>query len=652
MKKIFDQYSDFLQSFIIISALMLAMVSGDGAHTLMKWGSLSLLWGLALWVLRKPSNAYAIIKDKAFIGYLLFIVWAIFSSFFLSTVKSVSIIMLMPFIGGGVSYLIAYVSNQKKGQFFDWLLLIIGGALVLYTCYQKFALGVSRPSGLMINWNTHAALLAMIFLPWLLRYALKPSVSHGQVVCVSLLSAFFAFAMGLTLSRGAILIVAVCIFCLLLFAGRQRLFFKHSLMFIAALIVGYLLNNLFIEDNIVQRLSAVTDVNSNSLVALGSGRHLLWQPAWQMFVDKPFSGWGLGTFHLLYSQYKPALSAESGYFAHNDFLQILLELGPIGLLLFVGFVTLLGYRLCRVIIIPASKLINYKIESFIFLAVSLALLVHSFFTFHLYQLAMQIIFGYYLGRSARYYQLDQEVDSQEVVEYSSPVFNWLYRGLVVVVALFTLCFGWSFYSLEQAKNSVDEAQKLNYYLWASLFFPALEHHDVLSAFIISKHLRSELDVAQRQKLVELALTHINMAIDKVPLNASNYATKANILRSTQADVKVVSEEYKQALKYQPNFLSVRYEYAQYLVVQQQTTQAIALLWGAWGKVTVGYYQAALDFLNYQLEINNKYGNQQESVFIEQEIQRLTPLKETVDGGVYVLQKPSSGTEGNKIIELP
>ena len=638
MKKILDQYSNFLQSFIIIAALMLAMVSGDGKHLMLQWGALSLLWAVALWALGKPNNVCETIKDKVFICYFLFIVWAIFSSFFLSTVKSVSIIMLIPFVGGLLSYFIAYTGNEQKERYVDWLLLAIGIALVFYTCYQKFSLGMPRPIGLMKNWNTHAALLGMILLPWLIRYALKPIVSVWQLVLVSFLCGFFAFAMGLTLSRGALLVLVVSLVGWCLFAVRQRLFFKHSLMFIAALIVGYLLNNLFIEDNIVQRLSAVTDVNSNSLVALGSGRHLLWQPAWQMFVDKPFSGWGLGIFHLLYSQYKPALSAESGYFAHNDFLQILLELGPIGLLLFVGFVTLLGYRLCRVIIKPASKLINYKIESFIFLAVSLALLVHSFFTFHLYQLAMQIIFGYYLGRSARYYQLGQDVVFQESVEYSFLVFNWLYRGLVAIVALFTLCFGWSFYSLEQSKNSLDESQKLNYYLRASLFFPALEHHDVLSAFIISKHLRSELDVAQRQKLVELALTHINMAIDKVPLNASNYATKANILRSTQADVKVVSEEYKQALKYQPNFLSVRYEYAQYLVVQQQTTQAIALLWGAWGKVTVGYYQAALDFLNYQLEINNKYGDQQESVFIELEIQRLTQLKEMANGGVYVLQK--------------
>ena len=638
MKKILDQYSNFLQSFIIIAALMLAMVSGDGEHLTLQWGALSLLWMIALWALRKPNYVYAIIKDKVFICYFLFIVWAIFSSFFLSTVKAVSIIMLIPFVGGLLSYFIAYTGNEQKERYVDWLLLAIGIALVFYTCYQKFSLGMPRPIGLMKNWNTHAALLGMILLPWLIRYALKPIVSVWQLVLVSFLCGFFAFAMGLTLSRGALLVLVVSLGGWCLFAVRQRLFFKHSLIFIAALIVGYFLNNFFIEDNIVHRLSAVTDVNSSSLEALGSGRHLLWQPAWQMFLDKHFSGWGLGTFHLLYSQYKPPLSAESGYFAHNDFLQILLELGSVGLLIFVGFVSFLGYRLCLVIIKPASRLMNYKIESFIFLTVSLSLLVHSFFTFHLYQLAMQLIFGYYLGRSARYYQLGQGVVSQESVEYNSFVFNWLYRGLLTMVVLFTLCFGWSFYSLEQSKNSVDEVQKLNYYLQASLFFPALEHHDVLSAFIISKHLNTELDAVQRQKLVELALNHINMAIDKVPLNASNYAMKANILRFTQADIKVVSEQYEQALKYQPNFLSARHEYVNYLVAQKQTTQAIRLLWDAWGKVTVGYYQAALDFLYYQLALNNKYGNQQESVFIELEIQRLTQLKERVDGGVYVLQK--------------
>jgi len=640
MKKILDQYSDFLQSFIIITALMLAMVSGDGAHLMLQWGALSLLWGLALWFLRKPSNAYAIFKDKAFIGYLLFIVWAVFSSFFLSSVKSVSIIMLMPFIGGLLSYFIAYTGNEQKQRYIDWLLLAIGIALVFYTCYQKFALDMPRPIGLMRNWNTHAALLGMILLPWLLRYALKPAVSLSQLLSISFLCAFFAFAMGLTLSRGALLVLVVSLVGLFLFAARQRLFFKHSLAFVVALIIGYLLNNLFVADNIVQRLGAVADVNANSLVALGSGRHLLWLPAWQMYLDNPLTGWGLGMFKLLYSGYKPPLSGEAGFFAHNDYLEFLLELGPIGLLLFLGFVGVLVYRLVLLIIKPASSIAVEKNESFIYLAVCMGVLVHTFFTFHLYHLSMQIILGYYLGRSARYFQLDQGTVAQEVTADNQQTFNWLYRGLSAVMIFLIITFGLSFYYLDKAEKTQNEQEQLDYFWHAGLLFPALERYDSLSAFLLSKEING-FEGKLRKTIADFSLAQVDLAINKNPFNTRNYIAKANIIKAMQGSVGEVSAQYEKALQIEPSALSVRYDYARYLVTQQQGVKALKLLWGLWDRLTMGFYQDAIAFLTYQLKLNKQYGVQNDNSIIEREIQRFIQLKEKREGGSYALVGKSS-----------
>jgi len=642
MKKILDQYSDFLQSFIIIVALMLAMVSGDGAHLMLQWGALSLLWGLALWFLRKPSNAYAIFKDKAFIGYLLFIVWAVFSSFFLSSVKSVSIIMLMPFIGGLLSYFIAYTGNEQKQRYIDWLLLAIGIALVFYTCYQKFALDMPRPIGLMRNWNTHAALLGMILLPWLLRYALKPAVSTWQLIYVSFLCAFFAFAMGLTLSRGALIVLVVSLVGLFLFALRQRLFFKHSLAFVAALVIGYLLNNLFIADNIVQRLGAVADVNANSLVALGSGRHLLWLPAWQMYLDSPLTGWGLGMFKLLYAGYKPPLSGEAGFFAHNDYLEFLLELGPVGLLLFLSFVGVLMQRLVLLIVKPASSIAVEKNESFIYLVVCMGVLMHTFFTFHLYHLSMQIILGYYFGRSARYFQLDQGAVTQEITPDNQQTFNWLYRSLSAVVIFLTMTFGLSFYYLDKADKTQNEQEKLGYFWHAGLFFPVLERYDSLSAFLLSKQIISGgFDVGLRQTISRFSLERVDTAMNKNPFNIRNYIVKSSILQSNQGDINLVSEQYEKALHNDPSALNVRYEYAHYLVANQEEVKALNVLWGLWDRWNMGFHQDTLAFLTYQLKLNDKYGIQKDNSIIEREIQRFIQLKEAGAGGSYVLVRKSN-----------
>ncbi len=159
MKKIISQYNAQLNSAIVITILIVAMISDGNNSLLFKWIALGLLWGISLIYLKNSKTYYSISKDKVFIAYLIFVAWAVFSSLFLSAAKSISIISLMPFIGGALSYFIAFNSNHKKDNFFDLLLLGFGLFLVFYTGYQKFILDLPRPYGLLSNWNSHAAIL-------------------------------------------------------------------------------------------------------------------------------------------------------------------------------------------------------------------------------------------------------------------------------------------------------------------------------------------------------------------------------------------------------------------------------------------------------------------------------------------------------------
>ena len=639
MKKIITQYGSLFEPLVIISMLLIAMFSEGQVILILKWLSLSLLWGIALWYLRKPEAFYSIIKDKVFISYLVFIVWATFSSLFLSSTKSISIITLIPFIAGLLSYVIAYKGNNKKDRYFDWLLLGLGLILAFYTCFQKFLLDINRPTGILGNWNSHAAVLAIIILPWILRYSLKPSISKFQLAYMSSLSFIFAFAMGLTLSRGVLLIIVVSVLCLLFIAWRQRIFYKHCVVLFVALMAGYLITGLFSADNIVSRLQDSSQ--ANSLVALGSGRHLLWLPAWQMYLDRPFFGWGLGTFRFLYMQYKPPLSEESGHFAHNDYLQFLLELGPIGLLIFISFVFLLTKRLFNLTTIPWAKLPEHKSESFALLTTCIGLLLHTFFTFHLYHLSMQIIFGYYLGRSAR---LINEPDNitHSIQQDGKQKYQWLYRGFTSLVILLVICFGLAFYFLNIANQEQNKQIKLDYYWKAGLFFPALERYHSLSASLISEHLKKtdtkQNSSQQREQMTALALREINAAIDKMPFNKRNYLTKVSILQSQNKGIPVISEQYEKALTVAPAALSTRYQYAKYLIDRNLQTKALSILWAAWNRLNVERYQTGIAFLTYQLEINNQYGDKKDNLIIEQEIQRLTKLKKLKKGGEYVFKK--------------
>ena len=74
--------------------------------------------------------------------------------------------------------------------------------------------------------------------------------------------------------------------------------------------------------------------------AVDLGRKNIWIGTWKMFLAKPITGWGVGTFRQIFPKFRPSdykLYAEDIVeHAHNEYLEILVETGIIGLLLFLA----------------------------------------------------------------------------------------------------------------------------------------------------------------------------------------------------------------------------------------------------------------------------------------------------------------------------
>ncbi|TXL15972.1 hypothetical protein BMR05_01535 [Methylococcaceae bacterium HT4] len=198
----------------------MAMLYQDGGTFITQWISITLLWALVLWRLRQPALYQPLFKDKAVLFYTLFIAWTVLAGVFWSSAKALSIFNSGTFLGGLLTYFIGYTASDKTSSYFYRVLLGLGFLLALYTFYQAFILDISRPSGMLANWNTHAALLAMILLPGIITYTLRPTTTIKQLSFWSIMSVLIAFAMGLTLSRGTILIFATVIVCLVILSWR------------------------------------------------------------------------------------------------------------------------------------------------------------------------------------------------------------------------------------------------------------------------------------------------------------------------------------------------------------------------------------------------------------------------------------------------
>ena len=231
MKKVIEQYGAYFEPLIIISALIIAMLAQSQLNMFFFWIAFTLLLGISLGRLRKPDLYFPLIKDKAFLAYSIFILWGIISCLYWSVVKVNSIFTIFVFLIGLLSYFIGFTENSKQSLYVRKLLLVLGLGLVVYTCYQFFTLNMVRPVGLFLNWNTHAALLGMVILPWILSCSLDPKVHIAQFCLISIITLFFAFAMGLTQSRGALLILAIGFIFVSIILWRQHLFYKKSFDF-------------------------------------------------------------------------------------------------------------------------------------------------------------------------------------------------------------------------------------------------------------------------------------------------------------------------------------------------------------------------------------------------------------------------------------
>ena len=150
-------------------------------------------------------------------------------------------------------------------------------------------------------------------------------------------AAIIVLTIGLltTGSRGGLLAAVVALIAVLFLAKRQR-----------ALVISLILLTLGIGAASISLDPAtgerITDFGENT------GRTELWTVAWQMFEDNPIIGVGLQGFPDQASQYVRELGSlefseflvEQPKVVHNSFLEVLVETGIVGLILFLTVIAI------------------------------------------------------------------------------------------------------------------------------------------------------------------------------------------------------------------------------------------------------------------------------------------------------------------------
>ena len=178
------------------------------------------------------------------------------------------------------------------------------------------------------NYSVYGAFTAIFFLICLSRLLFDNS-TYDRVLWTAW---FVCFSVGLLMcfSRGVWLSVIVAVGFMLLQLGRGVTHKKILFIGAACLILLICLNLPGVYNIVIERVSSAVDIS----YASNRARLLRWGQAVVMFLENPILGKGYGAFAMLYEEDVALVGSYTAQYqlgAHSEYLQVIAELGIVGL---------------------------------------------------------------------------------------------------------------------------------------------------------------------------------------------------------------------------------------------------------------------------------------------------------------------------------
>ena len=233
--------------------------------------------------------------------------------------------------------------------------------------------------GPYVNHNHYAGLMEMLT-PFPLVLAATRFTSGNRKIAVAGIAALMAASIFLSGSRGGMAaFVAQMVVLSVLLVRKREGSWKQPLMlgvFLAVVIVFLVWMG---GNELTRRLISI---HSEAREEINGGVRLtIDRDCLRMLSKKPFLGWGLGTFPIVYPEFRSFYTTFFVNHAHNDYLQLLVETGLVGFSIAAWFLVLMFRQ-------AASKLKDWTETASGAITVAallgcVGILVHSFLDFNL-----------------------------------------------------------------------------------------------------------------------------------------------------------------------------------------------------------------------------------------------------------------------------
>lgn len=293
-----------------------------------------------------------ILKQPLTIAILINLIWLLFTS-----ITSEMPVVSFKFLFSRLWFLIPFYffavlvfKKYSNIKLFIWLYIIPLTGVILYTLFNHAVRGFDQESGHWVMrpfYNDHTAYGAALalYVPILFGFSINNKTSKRSRIVSFIFFAFFCLALVLSFSRAAWISLAVSLGVFILV--KLRIKFKWVLL--STIVVFGLFftfqqqildtlerNEQDSSSNFVEHIQSISNISSD---ASNLERVNRWQSALRMFWERPFWGWGPGTYQFLYAPYqmskeKTIISTNAGDLgnAHSEYIGPLAESGIFGML--------------------------------------------------------------------------------------------------------------------------------------------------------------------------------------------------------------------------------------------------------------------------------------------------------------------------------
>ena len=247
-------------------------------------------------------------------------------------------------------------------------LTLVGGDIFGFKIYSAKHYNISL---FYVNHNHFAGYLELLFC---LALGLATANRGGKRIFLFSVTVLIAAALLFSLSRGGIVggVGGLAFLVITLaFIHRRK---KGYVFFVSASLLGLIIIAWFGLGPVLDRLSTLEDIS-----VAGEERIKLWEDALRMIFDRPFFGWGPGTFTVAYPAYQTyGFDQKFVNYAHNDYLELAADTGVLGLAVFIsGILSLYISCLRRLVREPARGSAYWQNIGAGALAACFSILIHS-----------------------------------------------------------------------------------------------------------------------------------------------------------------------------------------------------------------------------------------------------------------------------------